>query len=217
MRHHRLHRPPSRSTDPARQPAATRVSGLRLGRDRDHRRRRRCRHRQEHQQGRRPRAPGRGRRDPFGHRRHRPHALGDPRASVARECASAPGLHRTHSRHPQRHRRELSRAARRADVAGPRVPQRDRHRSGAAPHRGRVPRRPRERRAQRAQPHAGCVRTGGHLRRPAGPCGRCTDERAARRRARTRRGVCQQRHHRTDPVHEADRAARRRRDRHRDS
>ena len=79
MRHHRLRRPPSRSPDPARQPSAPRVSRLRLGRDRGHRRVRRRHHHQEHPQGRRARPPGRHRRPAVGKRRHRAHALGDAR------------------------------------------------------------------------------------------------------------------------------------------
>ena len=74
-----------------------------------------------------------------------------------------------------------------------------------------------ERGPQRAQPHAGRVRAGGDLRRSARPRCRCAAERAARRRPRSRRGLREQRHHRVDPVHQADRAARRRRDRHRDA
>ncbi len=135
MRDHRIRRAPGVQGPSPPRPRAARVPGLRLGRDRAAR-------------GRRARVHARRRQppEPEGTRRHerlagddgpRPHALGDPRRRHRGERAPARGGGGREARdRPQRHRRELPRAARAPLGAGPRLLVRDRRRDGDASRRG---------------------------------------------------------------------------------
>ena len=78
VRHRRLHRSAGSGPHPDRGAQATRVSGLRLGRDRARRRGRRAVRREEGGQARQPR-DGAGRPHAPRRDRHRAHPLGDPR------------------------------------------------------------------------------------------------------------------------------------------
>ena len=145
MRDHRIRRAARQqaAADPGAR--APRVPGLRLGRDRAA---------GEHQPRLRPR--GRKSQGPEGSHederlvrqdRPRPHALGDPRQGLARECAPAHGLRRGQARdRAERDRRELPRAEGIAARRGPHVQLRDRRRGRRPPDRARLHRRSRRRR-----------------------------------------------------------------------
>ncbi len=104
-----------------------------------------------------------------GRLRRRAHALGDARPADRGERASAPRLHRQDRRRPQRHHRELSRSEAGAAAPGAHVRHRDRHRDRRAPRRARDEgRRPRERRAARADADARPLRARADLGRRSG-------------------------------------------------
>ena len=120
--------------------------------------------------------------------RARAHALGDPRRRHRAERASADAVRRAQDGdRPERDRRELPRAARRASGRGSHVHVGDGRGSRRAPARGRLRRRPRRSRAR-------CVREARrplHLRphppRPSEPARRRPAPDADGRRARRRR------------------------------
>ncbi len=186
MRHRRLHRSAGGGPHPDRGAQAARVPGLRLGRDRPRRRRRRpVRGEAGRQAGQPP--DGHRRSDAARRDRPRPHALGDAWPAERSQCPSAPRLHGRDHGHPQRDHRELPRPARRARGTRPSPDLGDRHRSHRPPGRGGLPGRPGRRRPACAPAARGRLRDRGDAYRRGRPAGRRPQGRAAGGRPRRRR------------------------------
>ena len=192
-----------------RRAAAARISRLRLGRRR-HRRERPSRSPARRGQAQEPGAAAL-QPSPAGPHRPRPHALGDARQAGRAQRASA--HERARRRRAQRHHRELPGAARRAHRQGPRVPDRDRHRDGAAPRQRLSGSGPRAGRGGQGRPAAAArrVRARHHLRRRGQPDDRRAAGTAARHRARRGRDVSRLGRHRARPLHRHDHLSRGRR------
>ena len=109
-------------------------------------------------------------RPPEGLHRHRPHALGHARPRDRGERPPALGHLRARPHRPERHRRELDRAARPADGRGRRVHLRDRRRGRGPPDRRPLRRRPGRGRAARLQRPARPLRVRRDVRRRARAC-----------------------------------------------
>ena len=164
---HRIRRAPGVQAASASRPRAPRVPGLRLGRDRPARDRRA----RPHACGREPAEPeeAHGPERIAGDDGARSHALGHARRRHRGERSSARRRGRGEARdRPQRHRRELPRAARAPLGAGPCLLVRDRRRDGDAPDRGLLRGRPRRGGPSRLRGARGPLRVRRHPPRPPG-------------------------------------------------
>ena len=188
VRDHRIRRAPGMQAPPSARARAARVPRLRLGRDRAPGKRRAS----VYARRRKPPDPEGARRAErlAGNDRPWPYALGDTRRRHREERAPARCGGAREARHrPERHRRELSRAARAPHRARSRLHVGDGRGDRDASRGGALRRRPGRGRSRRLLRARGAFRLRGHPPRPSGDARRGAPSVPDGRRAGRRRGV----------------------------